>query len=346
MKYTIKDIAKQAGVSTATVSRALNNIGNVDPHIKERILRIVSETGFVLNSSAKGLRLSRTHTIGIIVSDLLNSYDVEILKGIESVAFPAGYRTIVCDCDNVMNQRRDEREKEYLKLLYEGSVDGIIMIHSHLHLEDFADLKKRNLKLSVLGVNLETLNIPSITVDKIRGAYEGTRHLCTHGYKRIACVNGREQINESLWRINGYYQALKEFNMPIREEYIEYGFFTMQGGGEAFQKLMQLPEHPDAVFCGNDEMAFGVLREARRMNISVPGDVAVLGYDDIIHCDYMTPPLTSVRQPKKELGIMLCERMIQSIEQDDDRMPFPCIDVKPNLVIRESCGCKNAPHSS
>jgi DNA-binding LacI/PurR family transcriptional regulator len=346
MKYTIKDIAKQAGVSTATVSRTLNGIGNVDPHIKERILRIVSETGFVLNSSAKGLRLSRTHTIGIIVSDLLNSYDVEILKGIESVAFPAGYRTIVCDCDNVKNQRRDMKEKEYLKLLYEGSVDGMILVHSHLSLADFADLKQRNLKLSVLGVDLGSLNIPSITVDKIRGAYEGTRHFCTHGYTRIACINGMEQIDESQWRINGYYQALREFDIPVRTEYIVNGGFTMKGGGEAFAALMNLFEPPEAIFFGNDEMAIGALREARLRGIDVPGDIAVIGYDDIIHCDYVTPPLTSVRQPKKDLGIMLCERMIQSIEHDAELLPFPCIDVKPNLVIRESCGCKNSPHSS
>jgi len=335
--FTIKDIAKKAGVSTATVSRVLNKQGNVSDKISKIIFKIVDETGFVLNQAAKGLRSNRTGTIGIIVSDLLNSYDVEILKGIESVAHAADYRTIICDCDNVINQRRDIREKEYLKILYKGSVDGIILVHTHLSPDDFIELKKHNYNFSVLGVNLEQFNIPSIVVDKVQGAYIGVRHLFEHGYSRIACIYGREQIDNDLWRINGYYKALKEFGEEIDEHYMECGYFTIEKGAAAFERLMRLPTPPRAVFCGNDEMAIGALKAARNMSIKIPDDVAIIGYDDIHLCDYTSPTLTSVRQPKHEMGVMLCERLIQSIEKNIDH--FPAVHIKPQLIIRESCGC-------
>lgn len=341
MRYTIKDVAKKANVSIATVSRALNNDKKVKAKTREKILKIVKEMDFVLNQSAKRLRSKKTFTIGVIISNILSSYDSEIIKGIEEKAFGLNYKILICDCNNYENKKKDEKERLFLKLFNEGSVDGMILIHPHLNKDDYSYLKKKNYKIAVLGRNLEDFNIPSITVDNVTGAYLAVKHLCMHGYKKIAYIYGEQwNIDEKLKRINGYKKALEEFNISINEEYIVHGMFTEKGGFLAFEKLMNLTEKPDAIFCANDEMALGVIKAAKKNNIKIPEQIALIGYDDIRLCDITTPTLSSIRQPKHEIGIMLAEKLITYIDDKKNETLFKNIILKPELVIRESCGCK------
>jgi DNA-binding LacI/PurR family transcriptional regulator len=340
MEYTIKDVAKKAGVSTATVSRVLNNEKKVKEKTREKILKTVREMDFVLNQSAKRLRSKKTRTIGVIVSNILSAFDAEIIKGIEAKAAALNYKILICDCNNTENRKRDEQERLFLKLFNEGSVDGMIMVHPHIEAKDYKYLIEKNFKISVLGRDLDEYNIPSITVDNVAGAYDAVKHLCLHGYKKIAFIYGVQWIDEKLKRINGYKKALEEFSLEIKDEYIVHGMFTEEGGSLAFEKLLNLPEPPDAIFTSNDEMALGVLKTARKMNIKIPEDIALMGYDDTRLCELTTPLLSSVRQPKHQIGTLLAEKLIDSIENKDNELKSLNMILKPELIIRESCGCK------
>lgn len=335
MPITIADVAKKAGVSTATVSRVLNNKDRVKDETRQKILDIVKELGYFPNSSAKRLRDNIANTIGVIVPDISTSFYSEIVKGIENKANEMGCNLIVCDAQN-----RKEKERGYLKLMYNGSVDGMIFVIPQLNKDELKQIQD-NYSFTVFGVNTEDCNIPSITVDNIDGAYQAVAHLCAHGYTRIAYIGGIEAENDydHLARLEGYKRALYDSNLDFIPEYIENGRYTEEGGSSAFLRLMKLNNPPEAVFCANDEMALGVLKIARKTNIKIPEQVGLIGFDNIRICQYTNPPLTTVSQPAYNIGVLLCERLLQKIYNKELNYKYTNLVLKTELVIRESCGC-------
>lgn len=341
MSQTIKDIARKAGVSIATVSRVLNDHSIVKENTRKKVMAIVEENDFVLNQSAKVLKERKTYTIGIIASNLLSSYNVEVIKGIESHAAESEYRTLICDCNSARNLLRDDQERHYIKLLSAGSVDGIILLHTHLSPEDFAIYKKKGISLSVLGRDLESTGFPSVTLDSVHGAYLAVKHLCSHGYKKIGMLFGHQWIPAELRRESGYKKALSEAGIPFNPDYLADGEFSIEGGARAFRQIIELKNPPDAIFCANDDMALGSMKIARKMGIKIPDDVAIIGYDDIISCELTTPQLTTVKQPKSEIGRLLFDRLMECIQNSSaENKSFKNVVLTPELIIRESCGCK------
>jgi LacI family transcriptional regulator len=340
MSTTIRDVAKKAGVSIATVSRVLNNHINVQEKTREKILEAIRELDFTINQPAKRLKEKKTQTIGIIASNLLSSFNVEIIQSIESNAFRSNYKTIICDCNNLRNEKRDEQERKYIRFLSDGSVDGIILINSHLSLKDFKTYKEKGIALCAFGVNLEAANYPSVIVDAMKGAYDAVSHLCGHGYKRIGYIYGQIFSFSKPSRDSGYLKALHDSGIENSEELWAMGSFSRDGGEEAFSRLMSLKNPPDAIFCANDEMAFGAMIAARKSGISIPDDVALIGYDDIRICEISNPQLSSVRQPKTEIGKLLFDRLIGYLaKKDEKKAVFDCTVLEPRLIARESCGC-------
>jgi LacI family transcriptional regulator len=342
MSRTIKDIAREAGVSIATVSRVLNNQTVVKDKTREAVMNIVRETDFVLNQSAKVLKERKSYTIGIISSNLLSSYNAEVIKGIEAAATESQYRTLICDCDNIRNVIRDDKERHYIRILSGGSVDGIILLHTHLTSEDFQNYRNRGIRLSVLGRNLESEGYPSVTVDGVHGAYLAVKHLISHGYRKIGMLFGQQWISPDLRREEGYRKALAENGIPYNPEYLINGEFSIDGGAKAFRQLMELSTPPEAVFCANDDMALGSMKIARKMGLNIPDEVAIIGYDDIITCELTMPQLSSIRQPKTEIGRLLFDRLLESIQDtSSEGKRFKNVMLTPELIIRESCGCTN-----
>jgi DNA-binding LacI/PurR family transcriptional regulator len=341
MSQTIKDIARKAGVSIATVSRVLNNHSVVTEKTREAVMKVVTETDFVLNQSAKGLKERKTHTIGIISSNLLSSYNAEVIKGIEAQASEMEYRTLICDCNNIRNLLRDEQERHYIKLLGDGSVDGIILLHTHLSNDDFQNYKRKGVNLSILGKDLESVGFPSVTVNSVHGAYIAVKHLISHGFTKIGFLYGLHRIPTEFRRETGYMKALSESGIPVNPDYIVDGEFSIEGGAKAFRQIMELKDPPNAIFCANDDMALGSLKSARKMGIKIPNDVAIIGYDDILTCELTNPQLTSVRQPKMEIGRLLFDRLMECIQNNTvENKSFKNVILTPELIIRESCGCK------
>jgi LacI family transcriptional regulator len=336
LKYTIRDVAQRAGVSIATVSRVLNNKDRVNDDTRKNILKVIKEMNYTVNAQARRLRDPRTNVIGAIAPDISVSFYSEIIKGIENKADDLGYRLIVCD-----EQNKIEKERDYVKILHDGSVDGLIFVMSQLPAAEIAKTYNKNLPKVVFGINMEQYNIPSITVDNKSGAYNAVKHLYSHGFTKIAYIGGIEAFNDydHRARLAGYKKALQECRLDFEETYIESGQYSEEGGSSSFMRLMQLAEPPDAIFCANDEMALGVLKTAKKMGIKIPQQIGLIGFDDIRICQYTSPALTSVRQPSYNIGILLCEKLIQIIETEENKTRHNNLVLKPELIIRESCGC-------
>ena len=336
MGHTIKDVAKEAGVSIATVSRVLNNKDWVKDETRDKILAVVEKMNYVTNFSAKNLRNNKSNSIGVIVPEVSVPFYAQILKGIENKANEMNLRLIVCDADNNI-----EKELDFAKFLYDHSIDGLILIIPQMPTEEIVKMKQDKRPVVLFGRNMQEYNLPSITVDNKLGVCNAVKHLYSHGFVKIAFIGGSkiEALEDRTERIEGYKQALMECNLKYRPEYVEYGLYQEEAASSAFIRLMKLPDPPNAVFCGNDEMALGVLKAAKKLGIQVPEQVGLIGYDNIPVCQYTSPALTTINQPTYTIGNLCCEKLIYCLNNKDEDVYYTNLVIRPDLVIRESCGC-------
>lgn len=207
--------------------------------------------------------------------------------------------------------------------------------------EDLFKIYQDKWPIVVFGNNLQEYNIPSITVDNRLGAYSATRHLYSHGFNRIAFIGGDqiEHNSDRRERFEGYQQAIKECQLELKPEYIENGLYYEEGGSSAFIRLMKLSGPPDAIFCGNDGMALGVLKTAKKIGIKIPDQLGLIGFDNIQICQYTSPTITTVSQPTHNIGVLCCEKLIYSLNNKGKDIKYTNLVLQPELVIRESCGC-------
>ncbi len=336
MPPTIKDIAKQSGVSISTVSRVFNNQDLVKNETKQKVLEVIEALGYTPNFVAKRLRSCKISTIGIVVPDISAAFYAEIIKGVENKANDIDCGLIVCDAHN----SRD-KEKEYVRYLYDGRVDGMIFVVPQLRDDDLRKIAADGLAIAVFGKDMSGFNIQSISVDNYSGAYQAVKHLYFHGHKRIAYIGGIEAENDydHRARLAGYRQALIDNGLGVNDAYIENGAYCEEGGGSAFLRLIKLNEPPDAIFCANDEMALGVIRMARKNHIEIPEQLGLIGFDNIRVGQYISPSLTTVNQPTYTIGVLLGERLIFQMTNKEYGQKTLNLILKPELVIRESCGC-------
>ena len=336
MNYTIHDVAKKAGVSIATVSRVLNGKDRVKEETRKKIISVIEELNYVTNFSATTLRKNRTNVIGVIVPELTATFYAEVIKGIENKANESGVRMVVCDAGNNL-----EKERDSVRFLYDRSVDGMIFIMPKMTDEELIRIKCDRRPIVLFGRNMQQHNIPTITVDNRFGVYAAIRHFYSHGFMKIAYIGGIEEnhLPDRRERLEGYKQAIIDCEWELRPEYIENGLYYEEAAGSAFARLMKLPVPPDAVFCGNDEMALGVLKAARKMGFKIPEQIGLIGFDNIRICQYTSPTLTTVSQPAYNIGVLCCEKLIHSINNLDTEVVYSNLLIQPELVVRESCGC-------
>lgn len=333
MNYTIRDVAKKANVSIATVSRVLNEKDRVKKETREKVLAAAKELNYVTNFAAKTLRQNRTNMIGVIVPNVATSFYGEIVKGIEKKALEFDLRVILCD-----SEYQEDREKDFIKFLYNHSVDGMIFILPRIANEEFVKIREKRNNLVVFGRNMEQYNISSITVDNILGAQIAVRHLFSRGYRKIAFLSGISETYfcDRLERMEGFKQAIAECGLELRPEYIEK--VDEERVNKAFLRLMNLPEPPDAIFCGYDELALEVLKSAQKEGITIPDQVALMGFDDIRVCQYTSPRLTTVKQPTYTIGRLCCEKLLTILNgKEEEANRNKNLLLRPELVIRDSC---------
>ena len=329
MTTTIKDVAREAGVSVATVSRVMNAHPSVTPETRERILRLARDMRFVPSGAARSMVMKRTHTIGALLPDLHGEYFSELIRGIDLAARSRGLHLLLSS-----SHGHAEEAAAALRAMH-GRVDGLLIMSPHLN-ADFMNLNlPGNLPAVILnGPQIDTRHA-SFQVDNHGGAMAIVHHLIGLGHRHMAFIAGPETNHEACERLRGYQQAMQDAGTGVQTRVVQ-GDFSEASGWRAGQELMSLPERPTAIFAGNDMMAIGCLAALNEAGVQVPGQVSVAGFDDIPIAKYVTPALTTIRVPIVELGAQALAQLALAMEQPEAEVPPPRF-LRAELVVRHSC---------
>lgn len=330
-RVTIADVAEAAGVSTMTVSRAVNNKGGVSEETRQRILQIAHEMGYRPNSLARGLATQRTATVGLVVPDIGSPFFSQIARGVENVAYVNGYNVFLMNAENI------DREIAALNSLWENRVDGLILCTSRLDQKQLRTRLERFPFAVLINCLLETdvTGVCKINVDDEGGARQAVDHLASAGHTHIAFVAGPDYLLSGQQRLKGYRLGLSTHQLPFREELTRHCTPDTDGGYAAAIAL--LSNHPEitAVFAFNDMTATGVLRACIDLNRRVPNDVAIIGWDDSPLASLLTPALSTLRVGNLELG-STAMRILNQLMNGEQLLEECYQIIKPELVLRQS----------
>ncbi|AMS39432.1 MULTISPECIES: LacI family DNA-binding transcriptional regulator [Aminobacter] len=294
----IKDIAERLGVSAATVSRALSDSGLVAEPTLSRIRDMAREMNYRPNVSARNLRTQKAMAVLMVVRDVGNPFYLEILKGVEATARAAGYSVLMGNTEN-----DSDREIEYFDMLRDGHADGMILMTGKLpRREGFVASVEGGAPIVVALEEIQDAAFPHVMIDNAAAARNAVEHLIGLGHRRIAHVSGPVPEIMSVDRRDGYRAAMQAAGLAIPDGYEQRGDYLLHTGQRLCRALFELPEPPTAIFVANDEMAFGVIHELRKLGLDVPGQVSVVGFDDLFLSEAFYPPLTTVSQPRTDIG--------------------------------------------
>ena len=325
---SIKDIARAAKVSHPTVSRALRHSPLVKLETAERIRRIASTMGYRPSAIARSLVTRKTNTIGVVVTTISDPFIGEVVSGIEETANNHGYSVILA------NSNADpEREVKVVHSFHERRVDGILITSSRVGALYLPLL--RELKVPIVLINNQHPGefVHSVMIDNVTASRDATRHLTRLGHKRIAYIRDQFGFQSDAERLAGYRRALEEAGLPLFPELIAAGDSRAEGGTRAMRQLLTLSIPPTALFCYNDMSALGALSCIRANGLKVPQDISVVGFDDLMIASYTDPPLTTIRQPKRQMGGAAMEMLLKLFSgvQSETHMKMP-----GELIVRES----------
>jgi LacI family transcriptional regulator len=328
-----RDVAKKANVSFMTVSRVINGLDNVKKETREKVLKAINELGYYPNAAARALNRNKTNVIGIIVPYyehfLASPYFVELLLEMEKYVALKGY-------DLIFNTSKTKFFNIDYSILYkQRKVDGLIILAPSIHEESLEKLVHETIPFVIVGGMEENEYINYVDIDNIKGTREAVEYLLNLGHKRIGLVTGISYVMDGRQRLQGYINTLNSHNIKIDNNLIFKGDFTEKSGYDALYYFFSLKHPPTAVFCSNDHMAVGVYKAAHEKNIKIPVDLSVIGFDDIKLASFLTPPLTTIRQPIDILGKTTAKLMIDCIEKKIKSVRK--IIITPELIIRASC---------
>ncbi|MGE5626772.1 MAG: LacI family DNA-binding transcriptional regulator [Solirubrobacterales bacterium] len=330
MAASIKDVAKEAGVSIATVSRVLNDIDVVNEDTKAKVKDAIAKLGYRPNIVARSLKTQKTKTVGIIIPDISNQFYPEIVRGAEDVANIYDYNIMLCNTD-----LDKEKEIEYLKILKEKMCDGILYMSNSLE-QDIIELLNELMLPTVLIENTDsTGRIPSVSIDNEKAAFDGVNYLISKGNKRIAYVGADKSYNSvSAARFAGYEKALKQNEILLDDNLISFSGKKAKNGFDGITKILEKTSF-DAVFCTEDEVAMGVINGLREMGIDVPKQVDVIGFDNIYSSSIFYPKLTTVAQPMYDMGSVGMRMLIKVINNSELEIKNYILDHE--IIERSSC---------
>lgn len=338
MRVSIKDIAEAAGVSHSTVSRALGDSPLVKAETKARIQRLAQEMGYSPDAIARSLVTQRTHTVGVVVTTITDPFVAEVVQGVEDMAQANDYSVILAS-----SASEPQRELASVEMLRAKRVDTVIVTSSRVGALYLEHLER--IGVPVVLVNNHNQQSGrytfSVSVDNQHGGHLATAHLTQRGHRRIGYVSGPADHSDDAERLAGYRRALVEAGISFDPALVVPGNGRLDGGERALRALADLAESPTAVFCYNDMTAIGLMSAARRIGLSVPQDLAVVGFDDIPLAAHVFPTLTTVAQPQRDMGRQAMGMALALMSGDDASAPFSDIVVKGELVVRESSGFKD-----
>lgn len=330
---TIKDIAKVTGYSVTTVSRALNGYSDVSDKTKKKIKAVATELNYSPNVLARSLVMNKTKTIGLLVSGLTresvkDNFTYEVICGINDYVGQIDYDLVVFNTSTTK-----QKEKSYIQLCRERRIEGVII--QGIKTDDIylQEIINSDLPCVLVDIPIETETVGYVTTDNIQGAKQAVKYLIDTGHKHIAMINGHSKAIVSKLRYEGYKQALEESGIEMKEEYIRDGAFKEDVALKVAKDLLINNTEITAIFCASDLMALGVLKAAKELNIDVPKQLSVIGYDDIILASYTTPTLTTIAQDKYQMGYEATKLLISILEGNE--IEHSRI-LNNKLIIRES----------
>ena len=329
---TIRDVAKKAGVATTTVSRVLNNSGYVSVATRARVEAAIQELGYVPNRVARSLRLKRTNTLALVVTDITNPFWTTIVRGVEDAANEAGFTVVLCNTDE-----SPAKQDAYLQVLLQKRVDGILLAPVRSMAEPVAVIQRQGVLVVVLDRRVPGAAVDVVRCDSEGGAYQLVRCLLDLGHRRIGMLTGPEDVSTSVDRVVGYRRALREAGLGEADEWVRYGHFTIDSGAQGAYEMLDLHSRPTALFAANNFIATGALRVLREAGLDVPGDVSLVTFDELPCDPSSTPFLTVADQPGYEMGQQATELLIARLS-DPAANGYKEIVLPTQIVVRRSCG--------
>lgn len=325
---TIRDVAKMAGVSVATVSRVLNKNGYVNKDTENTVMQTMKELNFEPSPVARGLAGKTMKTISLILPDISNPFFPELARAVEDVAQQHQFNVFLCNSDNL-----EKKEKSYIDVMQKKSIDGLIIVSNTVEEETIKKLQSSKIPVVLLDRPFTNNNCSIVRAQNTEGAHVAVKHLLDVGCKKIAHISGPKIVNPAHERLIGYTEMVSHFDW-FNDSFIEEGGFDIKGGREAMKRLLISNPDIDGVFAGNDLMALGALKELLHMGIKVPEQVAICGFDGIQLTEYTEPGITTIAQPIYEMGALATDVLIQKIKRELNENKTFELPVK--LIIRKS----------
>ena len=328
---SIRDVARRAGVSIATVSRAVNRIPTVDPALAERVWRAINEVGYLPNTQARALVSGRSHMLGLIVSEITNPFFPELVQEFENLAVTQGYEVLIGSTNY-----SPERTESLIRRMLQRNVDGVAVMTFGIEEDLVQKLVEREFPLVFVDAGPDLPNIRVLKVNYGEGIRQAVQHLAALGHRGIAFISGPLRLRSAVSRRDAFLKSMAELGLTVPAEHIVEGDHTMEGGIGAMEHLIALRELPTAVLCSNDMTAIGVLHALYKTTHNVPQEISVVGFDDIHLAQFMLPPLTTVQMSCKDLATAAVEALRAGIERDHPKAAKTEWHIPTRLVVRQS----------
>jgi LacI family transcriptional regulator len=327
----IREIAKRARVSTATVSRTINRIPSVQPQLAKRVWRAVEELGYFPNTQARALVSGRSRTFGLIVSEITNPFFPEIVHVFEETALQHNYEILLTS-----TVHDPERMKISVRRMLERRVEGVAVMTFGMEESLLDDLKLRNVPLVFVDVGPPRPRVSNIRIDYLHGIRQAVQHLAALRHERIAFITGPLALKSAVARRDAFTQSMNEIGLAVGPDFIVEGNHTLKGGEEAFTKLLKLEPRPTAVLCSNDMTAIGVMRKSYGEKIEVPREISIIGFDNIRFSQYILPPLTTIEMSQAELAKMAFHALLNDVQMETPNANGTEYVLQTNLLLRET----------
>jgi DNA-binding LacI/PurR family transcriptional regulator len=329
MKATIYDIAKEAGVSIATVSKVINGKGRISVETRSAVLGIIERLDFQPSVIASALTGKKTFTLGLLVPDVSNPFFAEIARAIEDQGHQLGYSVVMCNTDN-----KDEKIERYISLLLQKSVDGIIIATGIEKKEILEQLLSNGLPIVLIARELPLIAVDTVVVDDYAGGCMAANHLLQIGHTKIAFLAESQKVSSSRERMRGFRQTMLDAGLTLNEQWLKVCDYKVEDGNRKTLELLQEDHRPTAIFACNDMLAVGALQAAKEMRINVPSELSIISFDNTILCSVTNPPLTTIAQPMEQMGKLAVALIVENIREDNHQKQR--IVLRPELIIRES----------
>jgi LacI family transcriptional regulator len=325
---TIRDVARAAGVSVSTVSRVLNDKGDVAPETYEKVQKVIEELNYTSNLAAKSMRSRRTNVIGLIMPDVGDPFSVQVMRGINRVIEELDYDLILCTGGDVRKESSATREQRYISLL-NSITDGVIVVTPAATTFSTAS------PIVVVDPNKANPDYPAVIATNRAGALEAMQYLISLGHRRIGFIGGRPELQSAVRRLQGYKDGLRQAKIPLDSELVQVGDYSMKAGSTCTQRLLNLPDPPTAIFAANDQSAIGVLKAAEEAGLRVPDELSVVGFDNIPEAAHINSGLTTVDQFIDKMGYVAAEMLISLIQGES--LDTNLYEMPTQFIVRGSC---------